>query len=446
MANLRSDLPALLRAAGLEVVEVEGWRFRRHPGPFAPVGVLNHHTGASANGWSRAKELAYAKWMFLTGRPSDGLPAPLCQVALGRSGVVYVGAAGRANHAGTARASGTVAAGDGNTLYVGIEWMLSGTEKIPPVMMQSGVTLNAVICEKVTGNSVQTVSCHYNTSVTGKWDIGDPDGVPYKGNRVLNIVKFRAAVAAERERLYRPRPEPEPEKPVKKGRSLGVAVINVPIKVGRDAWEECFDLAAQSAVFGFNETLSAAQRAVYATKVAQHRRPLAHFGLTSPNPIFYREKRFRFVSGKVHQIHGKAPGPLAQEYPGYNAARYITELVLRQKADGTEFAFLNTHLVPNGKKVNPLWRAVVRRKSIKMLNELTQKHIDASRVVVVMGDMNIYEPFKMPARFRWYRPKGIDKIGGTRPGEAETFEAPTDHKRGVRAQISLKKPDKETQR
>jgi hypothetical protein len=200
MNRLTEDLIAALRAAGLEVVVITGWLARGRPGPFEPVGVLNHHTGASARGWTRLRELAYAKWMFLTGRPD--LPAPLCQIALGRSGVVYIGAAGRANHAGTARASGTVAAGDGNTLYHGVEWMLSGTEPIPAEMMEAAVLLNAVLTEKQTRTSVQTISCHYGTSVTGKWDIGDPAGVLYNGKRVLDIGRFRSRVNQTRVRLY----------------------------------------------------------------------------------------------------------------------------------------------------------------------------------------------------------------------------------------------------
>lgn len=207
--TLPSFLPSLLRSAGLEVVVVDGWLGRHRPGAFAPVGVLNHHTGASAKGWSRAKELSYAKWMFLNGR-SD-LNPPLVQIALGRSGVVYLGAAGRANHAGRAKASGSVAAGDGNALYVGIEWMLSGTEAIPANMMGPGITLNAVLTEKVLRTSTRAISCHYQTSVTGKWDIGDPNGVPFGGHRVLDVPKFRTAVAAERQRLYASTPPVHPK-------------------------------------------------------------------------------------------------------------------------------------------------------------------------------------------------------------------------------------------
>lgn len=221
MAHLPRNLPKLLRDAGLRVVEVDNWLFHGRPGAFAPVGVNNHHTGASAKGWSLAKELAYARWMFRQGR-SD-LPAPLCQIALGRSGTVYVGAAGRANHAGTARASGSVAAGDGNALYIGIEWMLSGTEAIPDDMMEAGVTLNAVLTKKVTKTSEQTITSHYLTSVTGKWDIGDPNGVVYKDKRVLDIAAFRARAKGRGTNLRK----------IKKAGKKNVVVLSWNMKVGR---------------------------------------------------------------------------------------------------------------------------------------------------------------------------------------------------------------------
>lgn len=198
---LPADLPKQLRAAGLNVIEIDGWQRRGRPastGEFRPVGVLNHHTGAFDREGDLADDLAYAEWMFLTGRKD--LPPPLCQLALSVEGNVYVGAAGRANHAGTAKASGSVGAGEGNALYAGIEWMLSGKQPIPAKMYKAGATLNAVLL-KVLGSSVQAVSCHYQTSTTGKWDIGDPNGVPFKGTKVLDVPKFRRAVQAERDRL-----------------------------------------------------------------------------------------------------------------------------------------------------------------------------------------------------------------------------------------------------
>lgn len=201
MTNLPANLPVLLRAAGLKVVEIDGWETRGRPastGTFSPVGVLNHHTGAFDRVGDFEDDLAYARWLFLVGR-SD-LPAPLCQLSLSAEGVVYLGAAGRANHAGTAKASGSVAAGDGNTLYVGIEWMLSGTQTIPDLMYRAGATLNAVLL-RLLGSSVQAVSCHYQTSVTGKWDIGDPNGIRFGSARVLDVTEFRRNVQREKTRL-----------------------------------------------------------------------------------------------------------------------------------------------------------------------------------------------------------------------------------------------------
>jgi hypothetical protein len=208
---LPSNTADILRDAGLKVVEVPGWKTRGRPpstGSFNPVGVLNHHTGASALGKTMAWIMDYVKWLFLIGRPSDGLPPPLCQMALGRDGTVYLGAAGRANHAGKARARGTVAAGDGNSMYVGIEWMLSGTEAIPRVMYEAGVLLNKVLITKILHSSVGTVAAHYETSVTGKWDIGDPDGVLHNGKRVLNMAEFRTDV--QNRVLASPKPPKKP--------------------------------------------------------------------------------------------------------------------------------------------------------------------------------------------------------------------------------------------
>jgi hypothetical protein len=204
ITELPNDFPELCRKAGLDVIEIDGWQTRRRPassGTLGAVGVLNHHTGAFDRIGDLADDLTYAKWMFLTGRVD--LPAPLVQLALSAEGTVYVGAAGRANHAGTSKASGSVAAGDGNRLYIGIEWMLSGTQPIPEKMYEAAATLNAVLL-RVLGSSVQAVSCHYQTSVTGKWDIGDPNGINFGTAKVLNVPKFRFAVQKEKDRLAGP--------------------------------------------------------------------------------------------------------------------------------------------------------------------------------------------------------------------------------------------------
>ena len=428
---LPSNLPRLLADAGLTVVQVDGWRTRHRPGSFTPVGVLNHHTGASAAGWTSAKELEYARWMFLTGRRD--LPAPLCQIALGRSGVVYIGAAGRANHAGTARASGSVAAGDGNALYIGVEWMLSGTEKIPAEMMEAAVTLNAVLTEKVTKTSVRTISCHYQTSVTGKWDIGDPDGIPFKGHSVLDVEKFRAAVAKERRRLAEKEPLPVLER-------IKVALINIPRKLSDEDTRTCWDLtAARGSIFGVNECLSGRQRRIYRDAMKDFPHQLRQFGMAKgPNPIFWRNDMWRKVSGEVHMIHpANTSAKDAKRLPGFYSARYLTELVLSDLAGGYEVAVINTHWVSAARGVDKRWVRRSRRTSKKLARELVRKHRAAGRDVIFMGDTNLRKPFKMPKGFNWLRGLGIDKVGATRPGSAGIYDAPTDHRHGVRATIRL---------
>lgn len=177
---LPANLPDILRDAGLKVHVVDGWRDRYRPvGHFKPVGVLCHHTATKVT--SKDSDVVN---LLVRGR-SD-LPGPLCQLGLARDGTVYVIAAGRANHAGKARSNGTVAAGDGNTLYIGIEAFNDGVgEPWPGVQYDAYVKLCAVLCKRVTGNSVQTVRGHKETSVTGKID------------PTFDMDTFRARVAAE---------------------------------------------------------------------------------------------------------------------------------------------------------------------------------------------------------------------------------------------------------
>lgn len=96
------------RKYGLDVTEVDGWRTRGSDA-FNPYGVVCHHTAGASTGEMPSLRL------LVVGR-SD-LPGPLCNVGLGRSGRVYVIAAGRANHAGSGGWRGLV----GNSSVLGIE-------------------------------------------------------------------------------------------------------------------------------------------------------------------------------------------------------------------------------------------------------------------------------------------------------------------------------------
>lgn len=119
---------------------------RGRPGGVAPIGIGEHHTGGGS------ASVSYLYFLFVTGRPDEGIPGPLCSEATDMGGTVHIGAVGRANHAG----SGSAAVRDhvlredypgyaselqpgpdainGNAIYYGNEWIYSGTR--PPTAAQ----------------------------------------------------------------------------------------------------------------------------------------------------------------------------------------------------------------------------------------------------------------------------------------------------------------------
>lgn len=137
MAYKLDWLADVTHTAGLNVSEVAGWRMRGH-GDFAvPLGVLLHHTAGP-----RVGDMP-SLGTVTNGRP--GLKGPLCNLALSRSGVVYVVAAGEAWHAGEGRWPGI---GDGNTHLIGIEAEntgLSNDKPWPEVQIKAYVKLCAAL-------------------------------------------------------------------------------------------------------------------------------------------------------------------------------------------------------------------------------------------------------------------------------------------------------------
>ena len=120
-------LADVLRAAGLSVVEEEGWKDRGR-GPMSTVrGVMLHHTAGSKKGNSPSLRLVR------DGR-SD-LPGPLSQLFLARDGTFHVVGAGRCNHAG----AGSWHGASGNSAFIGIEAENAGdgTDPWPDAQMDA---------------------------------------------------------------------------------------------------------------------------------------------------------------------------------------------------------------------------------------------------------------------------------------------------------------------
>ena len=164
-------LADVLRAAGLRVVETPGWKERSaNSGPLpSPVGVLEHHTAYVASYENPAPSVQ----LCIDGRPD--LKGPLCHGLIGYDGVIHLIAAGRANHAGEARASGPNPAGDGNTLYVGFEWDYQGVDQQPsPEQYAAALRATAAVLRHL-GRPDEAARGHKETSTTGKIDPGHVD-------------------------------------------------------------------------------------------------------------------------------------------------------------------------------------------------------------------------------------------------------------------------------
>lgn len=116
-----TDLASVLRKAGLNVIEVSGWKTRGHGGMNKPRGIIWHHTATPARA-----EGNYPSLGTVTHGRKD-LKGPLANLGLGRDGTWYVIAAGQAWHAG----SGSYPGLSGNIDTIGIEAEHPGTAGHP---------------------------------------------------------------------------------------------------------------------------------------------------------------------------------------------------------------------------------------------------------------------------------------------------------------------------
>ncbi|MEV4545148.1 N-acetylmuramoyl-L-alanine amidase [Micromonospora echinaurantiaca] len=154
----------VLRSAGVQVVVEGDWLNRMRPGSFNPIGVLWHHTAAT----SSASNPHPALNICINGR-SD-LPGPLCQALVDYHGVFHVISAGRCNHAGTARASGPIPAGDGNTMLIGWEIDYNGvSQEMTAAQYNASVAATAAVLKQL-GKDSSYARGHRETSTTGKID------------------------------------------------------------------------------------------------------------------------------------------------------------------------------------------------------------------------------------------------------------------------------------
>lgn len=92
-------LATVLRAAGLNVIEMPGWldNNRNHKGAWGEVeGVLHHHTVTRGDTPAQTRDS-----VALCFNGHSELPGPLCHGVIAKNGDVYLVGNGRANHAGS---------------------------------------------------------------------------------------------------------------------------------------------------------------------------------------------------------------------------------------------------------------------------------------------------------------------------------------------------------
>lgn len=120
------DLADACRSAGLDTIEVAGWAERGHGEMAGVATIVCHHTAGPATG--EAPSLNYIR------------DRALSQLVLGRSGKVYVVAAGRCWHAGVVHERD-----QGNSWSIGIEAEATGTTGWPPEQYDAYVRLCAAL-------------------------------------------------------------------------------------------------------------------------------------------------------------------------------------------------------------------------------------------------------------------------------------------------------------
>lgn len=227
---------------------------------------------------------------------------------------------------------------------------------------------------------------------------------------------------------------------------LQLAVINIPAKVGRAAWKQCFEqTAARAEIFGINETFTIRQRRLY-RRLAKTLGLLFFALFIGPNPIFYDRSEWRRVAGSQHRLHGR--GPRWRTWPGFNAARYATAAVFdrRDDLDLPWVTVINTHWVPRGPKVPAWWRERARKAAIAKVEAIIDRHLAIGRIVVLMGDLNMGKAPELD-HIRWIRDDaGVDELGIALPDgwhivniDAARYAAPTDHGHGTHAAIHLER-------
>ncbi|WP_426716411.1 N-acetylmuramoyl-L-alanine amidase [Corynebacterium auriscanis] len=182
--NWRGDpvwLPEALRAYGVTVKELPGWK-QWGNGDFAAIkGIIVHHTGHNATSAE-----------YIARNPGLG-NALSSQIHLSRDGVATICGAGIAWHAGRGSYPGWQT-NNANWESIGIEAQSDGTSPWPAKQLDAYYRICAAILTKLGKRATtQTLIAHweYSRAAQGKWDPGAGNGA---SGAVMDMNVFRSKV------------------------------------------------------------------------------------------------------------------------------------------------------------------------------------------------------------------------------------------------------------
>ena len=182
-----------LRAAGLDVVEVPGWKTRGSDS-FFPRGAVTHHTAGAPD---RPGQKTPSLRICTFGRPD--LSGPLCNTYLGYDRKVYVVAAGRANHAGIPD-GGSIKGMTGNSTAWGLEIEHPGTFPLPDDMAEIAARIQAATVKGTT--SADKVVYHKEWAPSRKIDLATaPSPVTHRKRVAFYLNKNEQNTEENRKRL-----------------------------------------------------------------------------------------------------------------------------------------------------------------------------------------------------------------------------------------------------
>lgn len=186
------ELADVLRAAGLKVKEVDGWKERaRNSGGFrtGPVAIIVHHTagGPGMDGPGDVKDLAFTS-----------ANAPVANLYLDRTSTWHVLAAGATNTNGKGGPLGPLPLDKANTRVIGIEAGNDGVGEPWPAAMQDSYIAGVAALANAYDIATDCVFSHWEWT-TRKIDPAGPSRFGTSGpHQRWNMDNFRKEVAIKR--------------------------------------------------------------------------------------------------------------------------------------------------------------------------------------------------------------------------------------------------------